>query len=473
MAITTTTISKSAGWARTDVISQLEEAFTWLGWHGDSVSGIVTGISAYSGGGTVGSSATDYYDVFPTSTTGIGTGASFAVYRSGGEISQIFVNRPGVGYTDGEYVTLSAEDIGGSANGATGIGITVQVAGGGSPVGYGSTNTYYDKDVTAGVSYPWGVVRHTIQPNKKFGDTYRGFQSLSNSQMYLAGGSGFHPWDTTNTANRGNNYKNRWAGNRSLDISTTPDSSVLELSSNTYTGYNVLTTINYASSNSYQLDLNLYRSAIDPNFAVFAYKHPTLSSTDLSDNNYQVFFFHNFTTSIWDLDYLYLGGATLITPDTNPSSTPRITFTTIMGPDSASIKRSAEWGYSNSGNNSTKTSDYESSVYPNASTDEVTFYYRTASNSLGGYGATTDTLDSNTFYNAVIKGIPLSTQMAPCPYYLPDDFVLIDFQINAPAVNVQQGDTITISGSEVYTVITASYNQTTTTRGIAFCARTV
>jgi hypothetical protein len=55
MAITTITISKSAGWARTDVISQLEEAFIWLGWHGDTLSGIVTGISAYSGGGTVGS----------------------------------------------------------------------------------------------------------------------------------------------------------------------------------------------------------------------------------------------------------------------------------------------------------------------------------------------------------------------------------------------------------------------------------
>ena len=63
--------------------------------------------------------------------------------------------------------------------------------------------------------------------------------------------------------------------------------------------------------------------------------------------------------------------------------------------------------------------------------------------------------------------------MAPCPYYLPDDFVMIDFQINTPSANVQQGDTITISGSEVYTIITASYNQTTITRGIAFCARKV
>ena len=29
--------------------------------------------------------------------------------------------------------------------------------------------------------------------------------------------------------------------------------------------------------------------------------------------------------------------------------------------------------------------------------------------------------------NAVIKGIPLTSQFVPCPYYLPDDFVLIQF----------------------------------------------
>jgi hypothetical protein len=75
MAITTTTISKAAGWARTDAIYQLESAFTWLGWHGETQTGIVTGISAYSGGGTVGSSGTSYYDVFTATSTGIGTGA--------------------------------------------------------------------------------------------------------------------------------------------------------------------------------------------------------------------------------------------------------------------------------------------------------------------------------------------------------------------------------------------------------------
>ena len=472
MAITTTTISKNAGWAKTDLIYQLEEAFTWLGFHGPQISGIVTGISAYNGGGTVGSSSTDFHEVFAATTSGIGTGASFYVQRSSGSILYVQVNRPGVGYTNGEYVTLSADDIGGSANGATGIGLTVLVAGGASPVGYGSTTTFFDSEISG--TYPWGMVRHQIDPNKKFGTTYRGVQANSTTIVSFGSGSGFHPWDTTNNADRGNMYKNRWAGTESFDLYIYPSHPYNAVSTDSQNLGAVANPggITVAGSTSYQLDLNLYRSGLDPNFAVFAYKHPTLSSAILSDNNYGVFFFHNFTTSIWDLDYLFLGGMTIISRDTGNTSTPRITFTTHHVGLGANQKRSAEWGYSSSSSNPYKITNYESSIYPQGSTNEVSFYTRTANNSTGG-DASSQTLNSNTFYNAVIKGLPLCALMAPCPYYLPDDFVLIDFQINTPSVNVQQVDTITISGSEVYTVITASYNQTTTTRGMAFCARTV
>ena len=82
-------------------------------------------------------------------------------------------------------------------------------------------------------------------------------------------------------------------------------------------------------------------------------------------------------------------------------------------------------------------------------------------------------MDSSSNFNAVIKQIPINAQFIPVPYYIPDDFVLIDFDYALPLANIQQGDTITISGSEVYTVITGSYNQTTRTRGILFCARTI
>jgi hypothetical protein len=220
MAITTNTFSVPGNYTRSQVLTQFEDALSWLGWHGDTQTGIVTGISAYSGGGTYtpdvgGNFYRSWFDVRPTSTTGVGTDASFWVERYNGAITRIVVNRPGVGYTNGEYVTLSADDLGGTINGVTGIGITVFVAGGESPVGYGSTTQFYDFDKSGSV--PWGVTRHTIEPNKRYGDTYRGIQVTSNTNIALSVGNAFHPWDTTNVSDRGNAYENRFAGAELVD----------------------------------------------------------------------------------------------------------------------------------------------------------------------------------------------------------------------------------------------------------------
>ena len=54
MAITTYRQTAAPGWATTSVIYQLESAFTQLGWHGGTVSGIVTGLASYSGQTQVG-----------------------------------------------------------------------------------------------------------------------------------------------------------------------------------------------------------------------------------------------------------------------------------------------------------------------------------------------------------------------------------------------------------------------------------
>lgn len=489
MAITTT-ISKSAGWARTDAILQLEEAFTWLGWHGGTQTGIVTGISAYSGGGTVGSSGTSHFDVFTATTTGIGTGASFYVSRSSGAVNAIYVNRPGVGYTNGEYVTLSPENIGGAANGAVAIGITVLVEGGSSPVSYGSTTTFYDKDVTAGGTYPWGVLRHTIQSNKKFGNTYRGFQMTGNTTLEFHVGSGFHPSNSSNPyVNRANGYPNRFAGNNNFDLPYTPviSSCYFDVTNDNWGYY---TQSNYsgetiANSTSYQLDLNIYRSGIDSKFAVLSYKHPTLSSTKLRDNTYLTFILHNYTSTLWDYDNVFLSGLTFIIPNTDDSN-PHLEFRTYTAGEysgyfsAALSKRAAECGYTPFGaqySTPYKSTYYRSTSFPQyGSSNDSNIYVRnnaTTSNRGNGGDNNTEYLPSATNFNAVIKGIPISAQLIPCPYYLPDDFVLIDFDYATPSSNIQQGDTVTISGSEVYTVIAGSYNQTTRTRGILFCARTV
>jgi hypothetical protein len=488
MAISISTVSIGAGWARTDVIVGLETAFQTLGFHGSTQSGIVTGISSYSGGGTVGTASTDYYDVFPVSTSGIGTGASFYVDRNGGSIYKIYVNRPGVGYTNGEVVQLSAADVGGSANGATGIAITVFVAGGASPTGFGTTTGFYDKDVTAGGSYPWGVLRHQIQANKKYGSTYRVFQTISDTSLQLHVGSGFLPWNDTNLNDKGNGYPNRLVGNYKFDIPFTPviSSNFFDRTADRMGNNGQAYAQTYASSTSYALNINTFRSGIDPNFAVISFRQPTLSSTKLRDNTFFTFFLHNFTTSLWDLDYLFLGGFTQIIPSTSEGS-PNLEFRTYINGEGVNgnnyypSKRCAEFGYSGYQNDvystTYKSTNYYSNSYPQTSSSSgSTLYLRsnatTSSRNNGGYGDF-DFLSSATNFNATIKGIPLNTTLIPVPYYLPDDFVLIDFDYAAPSANIQQGDTVTISGSEVYTVITGSYNQTDRTRGILFCARTI
>ena len=107
MAISTNTFTISAGFARSDCILQLESALSWAGLHGESVSGIVTGISAYSGGGS--GDSNDYPDVKPSAssrTVGIASTCSFYVERSSGSVEKIRVDRPGSGYQDGDTCTL-------------------------------------------------------------------------------------------------------------------------------------------------------------------------------------------------------------------------------------------------------------------------------------------------------------------------------------------------------------------------------
>jgi hypothetical protein len=510
MAITTTTITKNAGWAKTDVIDQLEQAFTWLGLHGTQISGLVTSISAYSGGGTVGSSNTSYYDVPVNTTSGIGTGATFDVSRSNGGVSYIYVNRPGYGYTSGEYVTLSAANIGGGS--AVAIGITVNVDGGASPVGYGSTNQFFDKNLTPTDSNPWGVLKQDFNISKRFGVTYRSFKIASNYGLEFRVGSSFFPYDTTNNSNKGGQSKDSFRGTMGLDIPTSISSSSLD-SINDYAqisgggGYYGFLG-RFATTNSpttHALNLNIYRSGIDPSFAVLSFNQPSISGT-LNESTFITFIIHNFNSNLWNLDEVFSAGVTIIDKDpsinTEGGHAGIIGFKTFLVGDYYLVNasyistRTAEAGWSqiigSTHSNGTLMQNYNitssQSNYTSSTGSNLQAYesFSTSSNFATIYSRTgglkdTGVLDSNSYgnrysittYSSVIKGIPINGNLIPCPYYMPDDFVVIDFKLTASGQDIKQGDTITISGNEVYTVITGSYNKYGETAGVLFCARTV
>ena len=484
MAITTYRETAAPGWATTSVIFQLESAFQKLGWHGGTVTGIVTGITGFSGQSVVGTSSTDFYDVRPKSGRSVGAAhtCSFSVYRNSGSVTAVYVNRPGSGYSDNDNLVLDGEDIGGG-NDMTVVALVDET-------NYGSTSTFYDKDVTTGSSSPWGILRMVNDSNKVYGDTYFGFQANGNN-LYFSSGTSFMPYksSTVEYLNLEARYGNSFRGQQYQELLFNPNdaSNVLDSSGSPNTSINMFS-MEYASSNSFTLELNVFRSGIDNNFAVFSFKHPDKSSSSIDDNTYGTFFLHKFSHSLLNLDELFLGTLTYINPAQRNMNNAYFEFDTTTGNGTSSrrywLGRQFMMGWASGTYNGIVTQSFvdsiNSSTYPDYQIPdyERRHYFRTnhgLHNAFKGNMSLTDYTNKSpdvVNHNAVIKGIPISSQIVPCPYYLPDDFVLIQFDHASPGQNIQQYDTVTISGSEVYTVIDGAYNQTNRTRGILFCART-
>ena len=281
MAITTYRETAAPGWASTSVIYQLESAFQKLGWHAGTVTGIVTGISAYSGQSNVGSSTTNFYDVRPKSGRSVGAGdtCSFYVDRNYGPVQSVYVNRGGHGYSDGDNLVLDGADIGG------GNDMTVTILC--DETNYGSTSTFYDKDVTHGSSAPWGVLRTEVDNTKVYGDSYWGFQA-NGTNLYVASGTSFMPYKsaTNQNLNKESRYGDSFRGQYYRELTHEPGSTTNQyLNSSANTNIDQAT-LQFASSNSYTLELNVYKSGLDSNFAIFSFKHPDKSSSSINDNTY-------------------------------------------------------------------------------------------------------------------------------------------------------------------------------------------
>ena len=484
MAITTYRETAAPGWATTSVIFQLESAFEKLGWHGGTVTGIVTGITGFSGQSVVGSSGTDFYDVRPKSGRSVGAAhtCSFSVYRSSGSVTAVYVNRPGSGYSDNDNLVLDGEDIGGG-NDMTVVALVDET-------NYGSTSTFYDKDVTTGSTSPWGVLRMVNDSNKVYGDSYFGFQANGNN-LHFTSGTSFMPYKspTVEYLNLEARYGNSFRGQHYQELLFNPNdsSNVLNSSGSPNTNINMFQ-MEYASSNSFTLELNVFRSGIDNNFAVFSFKHPDKSSSSIDDNTYGTFFLHKFSHSLLNLDELFLGTLTYINPTQRNMTNAHFQFDTSTGNGTSArrywLGRQFMMGWASGTYNGIVTNSFideiNASTYPSYQIPdyERRHYFRTnhgENNAFKGNMNQSDYTNKSpdvVNHNAVIKGIPISSQIVPCPYYLPDDFVLIQFDHASPGQNIQQYDTVTISGSEVYSVIDGAYNQTDRTRGILFCART-
>ena len=492
MAISTNTFTINASYTKGDMITQLESAYTWLDWHDEcNHTGIITGLvdrgMYQQDPHNTSWSYISWNDAEQYTTSGVGTDASFYMQRYYGSPQTVYVNRSGYGYTNGEYLSFLPGEASGSAAGGIGWGCTVYVD---NSVAYGSTTSaFYTKNVHANLTYPYGILRHKIQDNKKYGVTYRAYSAQSLTTIEMSSGPYCHPkdWDLDGNGMgpgdaSSSNGGPRLAGDKHLDtqwsVSESYGGEYTSPKSSYFRGQGQAHVV--ASSNSYQLDLNVFRSGIDPKFVVLSYRQPTLSSTRLRSNTFLTFIPHNFTTDVWDLENVWLGGVTVIQPYTNEqyrAGLDIITYPYGTADNTQYNKRMAESAYDrwNDGIQSEWSSNLASGSPSNyIDSGHFRIYNRDATYDVNqDPSGSVKTVNPDADYNAVVKGIPLNTLMVPSPYNMPDDFAMIDFDYASPSTNIQQGDTITISGSEVWTVITGSYNQTTRTRGMLFCARKV
>ncbi len=260
--------------------------------------------------------------------------------------------------------------------------------------------------------------------------------------------------------------------------------------------------LNYTSSsnyNTYPLKINWYRAPDEQgnDFVVYSF----VGTENAIDTAYSTFTLHR--GSLFgnpnpgcDLDHLFLGGVTTI--DTHSTTDIKIKTwpthihykydgdnydTSFSEPySSQSVTRNFLYGYLKSAGgyrNYVRCEDnYSSNIqvkrYAVDGSSSVTKMYNRNSTYEG------PDMTSATDWYKPISGIPISKHLAPCPYYFPDDFVLIQIAQSPGGTVYRPGDTITVSGSEKYEVIKAAITNNTlgldeiTTsyhKGMVFAAR--
>lgn len=100
------------------------------------------------------------------------------------------------------------------------------------------------------------------------------------------------------------------------------------------------------------------------------------------------------------------------------------------------------------------TSEYVCNIETNSSSyDDMYLYYRNSVYDQHNGNSVASGAD----YYKPFKGLPLNERMVPCPYYLPDDFVMLQVSTTPGLTQFRTGDTVTIGGTETYEIIRASY----------------
>ena len=473
-------------------------------------------LSSYS------SYATTYWKYTVTGASGdaanTGTGRTdlkLRIYRDDystyfGEITGILICNEATGWSDNDVFTIPGTAIGGvSPDNDIVFGENNYVS------GTNNTPNMLTTNLGAGANMfqksddgRYGVLRLENDSSKKFGVTYWGFAlSANNYSITIQSGPG---WSYINRFGKHFAYDSSYEGafgafngDEGLDYQGSVNTLQSSTTSN-YRNYHSFTTS--SGPTNYPLKIRYYKAQApqDTNFAVIQFIS-TINSVDTERFTFTLHKGGSFGANVWDLDEVWNGtyteyetsyqisgtkGRDISTYYTTPGYSYSTSSPTHEPPTTISLAREASYGYCRTTSNNRKIeTTYPSNInYAGTANDnEVHIYYRNSTydkvdnNSISNFQIASDQISSvGVNYYKPIKGIPICNQLSPCPYYIPDDFVLIQAEVSPGATTFAVGDTVTIGTSETYTVITAD-NQTFQTgldnvngnsaNGMLFCAR--
>lgn len=439
-------------------------------------------------------------------------------YGDRGKIAGVSIVSIGSGWSANDSFTIPGSAIGGTditndilfgVNSATtnqqtnGTGVASILT-----TNFGSGSSMYQKHPQG----YFGVVKIVNDNTKTFGTTYYGI-GLSNSnnyRMYLNSGpvwANLNTLGTNSVSDNGNYEYGVYGGDRGLDYQE------IGGYANTITNAdNNVTYLDYATTSTptaYPLSIRLYRaqSPQDTNFAVIQFTQ-TINNAIVPFATFSIHKGPNFGSNIWDLNHVWNGGYTQYGTTSRGIITyhrvaSRWNYSQYEGTSLAgySLGREANFGYLR--NTSTTNVVFPSSIYQsnidtwnypnsgdyyNTEDGQVITYYRNSTYDIAtnavpslNYADRLKSVSSSANYYKPMKGIPISNQLMPCPYYIPDDYILLQVSTSPGLTEFRPGDTITVSPSEIYEVIIAGYQTSqngldninnNSSIGMVFAART-
>jgi hypothetical protein len=424
-------------------------------------------------------------------------------------IKYITINNIGSGWSNNDTFTIPGSAVGG-VDGTNDIvfGINAAESSTGANNGvanikvtnYGAGTEFYQKSSSG----HFAVLKNVNNLSNKFGTTYYTFGMASDNsfRMYISSGCS---WNTLNRLGTNYDFTNGgyeygfFDGDRGLDYQESYNYISLNDGNFYYMEY-----ASTSTPTAYPLSIRVYKaqSPQDSNFAIIQFTQ-TINGISVPFGTFSINKGPNYGSGIWDTDYVWNGGITRYSTSTRAVDIRYIlpgyvnTYTTntaVTEPSNTrSLARAAEYGYLRN-SSSPYTMEARTIFVCNIDTNSDLFnysnavtYYRNSDYDSEPTASQICFSDKNRAVNSLanyykpIKGIPIANQLIPCPYYIPDDFVMLQVATSPGLTEFRVGDTVTISPSEIYEIVLASYetNQNgldninnNNSIGMLFCART-